>query len=630
MGSDGGKRKKNRGKRRGSKPSGGGKATAMIGTPAELAGKRPSAEPPERASEPVESSEEVALPARPGRTSTRRGTVVMDVDDPESEDRPALLLPAELPAEEIAIRSQRRVDASPSRGGKTKSHGSMAPPGEGSDRFSVPQRLSRMSRLSMWAGVGQRTTLVEIAGVTDVLVRVTQTRIPLRGVKFQLAVSAVGGVMLILIVTVALAVGQWRWIPLGLLFLFVTALLTYGTLRQIPRLARRFGELSLPGRAGMWVGIGISGLASTGALVTWGVEEASVRLGRIVLPAIADYVPVPVPASTSSPGAPAAVTPARQGMTKRWAGHIWVSPGVLFMPTAFHSEDGTFDLILHFHGNTELVKDSVEATGINALVHISNLGLGSHPYQERFAISGTLEAVVGKIEEKATDRLGRPMKARRIAFMSWSAGYGALLSLLNQPKIFDRVDAILVTDGIHSGFVPDSGRMVALAGIAPFVRFAKEAQAGRKLMVVTHSQIHTYEYSSSTESADAILKELGIERVKVDASTSPPQATFESAINSFPRDSRAWLQALTAAHAGNFHLYGYSGRDKPDHIAHLAQLSVTVLPELAERWAAPPTDQPPTDQPPAPTAEPATTAGPSPTAAPVPTSAPAPTAAPTG
>jgi hypothetical protein len=639
MSSEGGKRKKGGGKssRRGSKPAGGGKATAMIGTPSELAGKKPASEPsssadPAKDDEAVEESHEVSLPSRPGRTSTRQGTLI--VEDPESEDRPALLLPSELSAEETAIRSQRRQSATPPRGGKTKSHGSL-PGGEGSDRFSVPQRMSRVSRLSMWAGVGQRTTLVEIAGVTDVLVRVTQVKIPLRGLRFQLAVSAVVGVFLVLMVTVSLSLGNWRWIPLGMLFLFVTALLTYATLRQVPRLARRFGELSLPGRAGMWVGIGLSALASTGALVTWGVEQAGIRVGRIVLPAIAPYVPVPLPAATGDPEKPVAIAAASHGISKRWEGHLWVSPGVLFMPPSFHSDDGYFDLVLHFHGNTELVKDSIGEAGMNVLVHISNLGLGSHPYQDRFAMAGRLEALLGKIEEKASDKLGRPMKVRRIALMSWSAGYGALLSLLNQPKVFERVDAVLVADGIHSGFVPGGGRAVEPAGIAPFVRYAKEAVAGRRLMVITHSEISTYEYSSSSESADAILAALGLTRTKLTDADSPPEVTFESAVTAFPARERRWLSARSAAHAGNFHLYGYAGRDKPDHIAHLAQIAVTLLPELKKRWATVPEGLPeplPAEEPsgaPPSTAAPRSTAAPPATAAPTaPTAAPTPTAAP--
>ena len=497
-------------------------------------------------------------------------------DDPESRDRKAVLLPPELSAEETAARSD---EARRTRGRRVRRDGT---PVDGSERLSTPQRPSRLSRLSTWAGVGQRTTLVEIAGVTDTLMRSTRARIPLSGLRFQLTISAAAGALLLMLVSIALTVGNWRLIPVGALFTLVTVMLAYGAMRQMPRVARRFGELSLPGRAGMWVALFLSAVASVGAGVTWTMTRATVGLSHIVLPIIAPYVPLPAAVS-----ARAKATPAPPKLVqRRWKGHLWVSPGLLFMPPSFHSEDGRFDLLLHFHGNPELVRDSVAASQLNALLHVSNLGNGSQPYQARFDAPSAFDALIGKIEEKTSQRLGTPgMKVRRIALMSWSAGYGGLLTLLNQPKVFERIDAVLVTDGIHGGFLPDRGREVDPGSIAPFVHYAQEAVAGHRLMVITHSAIRTTDFFSSTESADAIVQALGLERTPV--AESPAEVAFPSAVTAFPARDRRWLQGRSVVHAGDFHLYGYAGTEKADHIAHLAQLSVTVLPALAERWREP-------------------------------------------
>jgi hypothetical protein len=279
-------------------------------------------------------------------------------------------------------------------------------------------------------------------------------------------------------------------------------------------------------------------------------------------------------------------------MPGRWTGHIWVNPGSLFMPPGFHSEDGSMDVILHFHGNPELVAESLAAANVNALVLVINMGLGSMAYRSPFAVGGMLDSMLNTIEAKTSAQIGRPMRVRRVALMSWSAGFGAVQSLLEQPGVMDRVDALLVADGIHPGYLP-GGHEVDPAGIAPFVKFAKEAQAGRKLMAITHSEIPTYDYASSTESSEAILKELGI--TSAPSSDSPPPASFQSAADAFPARSIAWLQARSVAHDGNFFVWGYAGKDKPDHIAHLAQLSVTLLPPLAARWTQPP-EAPPTAQ----------------------------------
>ncbi len=194
--------------------------------------------------------------------------------------------------------------------------------------------------------------------------------------------------------------------------------------------------------------------------------------------------------------------------------------------------------------------------------------------------------------ERHTTKLGLPkgLKARRVALASWSAGYGAIHSLLLDPDHVDRTDAILILDGIHGGFRPNTKRDVDPTTIAPFLKFAKKAVAGEKLMMITHSRVRTLKYTSTTQAADAMLEALDIERETVELSRSPPEVKFKAAVNAFPWDKRRWLQARTEGHAGNFHVFGYDGHTEEDHIAHLAQMSVTVLPPLVERWKNQPSD----------------------------------------
>lgn len=103
-------------------------------------------------------------------------------------------------------------------------------------------------------------------------------------------------------------------------------------------------------------------------------------------------------------------------------------------------------------------------------------------------------------------------------------------------------------------------------------------------MMITHSAINTADYCSSTESADALLATLGLQRTNVDPATSPLPPAFKTAVDAFPESERRWLTMQTVAHEGNFYLYGCTGIGMGDHIAHLAQMSVTVLPELEKRW----------------------------------------------
>lgn len=498
-------------------------------------------------------------------------------EEPRSEDREALMLPPDLSDEEREVRSKRSDEIARDSPEVKRRPVSVPPPGH--------DRPSRRSRLSSWAGVGQRTSLAEIADRSGGLARLTIERLTRTRFAYRTVVAVMASSLVLLVVALGVSLGQWRFIPIGLLFLNLAATLGYHMMHSLlPRLARRFGEVALPGRAGMYLALFASAVVSVAGLLTWGVSKTSAVVGRAVIPRIAAYVPIPVATVEASPAPPPATAePAPKLIVRQWHGHLWVKPGLLFMPSSFQPEDGKFDVILHFHGNTELVQKSVEEAKLNALVHITNFA-GSEAYQERLAIPGTFDEIIAKIEKRASEQAGTELKVRRVALSSWSAGYGALHSLLNDESVFSRIDAVLVLDGIHGGFVPDGTRTVHPSVVAPFVKFAKEATAGKRLMVITHSAIETADYASSTETASAILAAVGANREPVDASQSPPPMEFREAVEAFPIREVKWLKIQSKGELGDLHVFGYTGQDKSDHIAHLAQMSVTVLPWLKRRW----------------------------------------------
>src|SRR5690606_36386503 len=55
---------------------------------------------------------------------------------------------------------------------------------------------------------------------------------------------------------------------------------------------------------------------------------------------------------------------------------VSVSRGILYIPPAFKSPDGQFDLLMFFHGNTKLVEESVDVSKLNAVLYTMNLGIG--------------------------------------------------------------------------------------------------------------------------------------------------------------------------------------------------------------------------------------------------------------
>ena len=75
----------------------------------------------------------------------------------------------------------------------------------------------------------------------------------------------------------------------------------------------------------------------------------------------------------------------------------------------------------------------------------------------------------------------------------------------------ERVDPVLLADGLHGAFKPGGHHVVEEAHMAPFVRFATLAASGERLMAITHSGIETSPtYVSTTETAAYLERTLEV------------------------------------------------------------------------------------------------------------------------
>jgi hypothetical protein len=260
-----------------------------------------------------------------------------------------------------------------------------------------------------------------------------------------------------------------------------------------------------------------------------------------------------------------------------------VAGGVLTLPPAFRSDDGAYDLLIHFHGNTELVEESVFLSGLNAVVLIMNLGTGSGPYEDRFGNPMSLPEVLERTQTTMEKRGLAHASLRRLALSAWSAGYGAVLKVLEQPALAAKVDAVLLLDGIHVGYQPNTHDLI-LARLAPFEHFAREAVEGRRLFSITHSQITPPNgiYAGTRETTDALLHAVGVTRSPYgDHVEMPVLHTLEGVM---AKKLQVPLEPETVAHRGALTVRGYAGERPENHMAHLTHMAVTVLPELIAWW----------------------------------------------
>jgi hypothetical protein len=220
------------------------------------------------------------------------------------------------------------------------------------------------------------------------------------------------------------------------------------------------------------------------------------------------------------------------------------------------ADNGDFDLVLHFHGDDLARRELIESQQPFVLYALT-LDL-NESYATPFAGSKFMGQIVAAIESMLGAKRGGQAHARHIGLSAWSAGYMAVLSILGQPEA-QRVDAVVLSDGLHG----ERGHLDAQ--VAPFVTYAKRAEAGERFFLVTHSSIDPPTFASTTESVHFLLSALG-ER---------PQLV--------KRDDRYGLELVEYFSRGDFHVRGYAGNDKADHCAQVTLLRDAYA-AIGRRW----------------------------------------------
>jgi hypothetical protein len=255
--------------------------------------------------------------------------------------------------------------------------------------------------------------------------------------------------------------------------------------------------------------------------------------------------------------------------------------GLLLFPPSFASADGRYDLVIHFNGNTDLVEESYGHAGVNAVVMILNLGVGSGLYEDRFADPAAFSLILDRVQSVMEQRGLRNPRLGRIAVSAWSSGYGGVIKLLQQPSIADRIDAVVLFDAIHCGIDAYTKQLKA-DQIEPIRAYARRAAEGRVLLAITHSEIETYGYLNAGKTTDVVLQTVGVSRTRTSA--GQPMPDLKSMVGVLPKALMLPLPPRSEAHRGGLHVRGYGGNGPVTHMLHLVQMSKTALPFLVERW----------------------------------------------
>jgi hypothetical protein len=222
--------------------------------------------------------------------------------------------------------------------------------------------------------------------------------------------------------------------------------------------------------------------------------------------------------------------------------------------------DGSFRLLVHFHG-AEPVRKALAPEGFDLIIAGVDAGAGSRAYERAFP-PGSFDALVESVEREVAAVNDLPSAhASSIVISSWSAGYGALGSILARPH--PRLEALILLDSLYASYAP-GGREVEPATLRPFLQSAREALTGGPTFFLTHTAIATPGYASTGEVATFFLAQLGLHATPVEP---------------YPGDVR-FLHRI--AEEGHLVIRGYEGADRDAHCSQLhllpSILRDTVLP----------------------------------------------------
>jgi len=221
-----------------------------------------------------------------------------------------------------------------------------------------------------------------------------------------------------------------------------------------------------------------------------------------------------------------------------------LSVGKLFIPAKLAGRK-RLPLVVHFHGAGWVAEVAAARDRCCAGISVQS-GSGSGAYAQQFSDRALFGRLLGEAAQKAGVTFGP------IYLTAWSAGHGAIRSILETPEYYAQVERVLLIDGLHTGYTggkPGPQESTLDAGhLQIFLKFARDAVAGRKTMLITHSEIFPGTFASTTETADWLLAQLGLRR------------------RPLVRWGPMGTQQLSEVRAGRFRLIGYAGNSAPDHV----------------------------------------------------------------
>jgi len=270
--------------------------------------------------------------------------------------------------------------------------------------------------------------------------------------------------------------------------------------------------------------------------------------------------PAPVPSAASQPPPAAQQNPspmvehtrAHRRLTKQSPpGERDPLPlGTLFVPQKL-DRNRPATLLFFFHGGDWLPELAATRRRQVAVITVQ-AGSGSGSYVRLFQDPARFLSLVSAAESAGH------VHFTEIALGGWSAGCGAIRQILLDSASYDRVHRVLCIDGVHTGYTHGTpGPLesdIDTSNLEVWFRFGRDAMAGKKRLIITHSEIFPGTFASTTETSDWLLRQWQL---------SPHPVV---------RFGPMGTQMLSRVSAGGLTVIGFAGNSAPDHVDELQSL----------------------------------------------------------
>jgi hypothetical protein len=225
------------------------------------------------------------------------------------------------------------------------------------------------------------------------------------------------------------------------------------------------------------------------------------------------------------------------------------------------------------------------SAGVNTIIVIAEAGgMASKENTEAFGNKDWINKQLGMIHVALVKKFGDKISLGKLGLGSFSGGYAAVGKILEDPEMKQKVDSVVILDGIHGGErgKPDPTKMKV------WLDYAKEAKENpSKNFVFLYTAVDPGTYASTSDSAYYLTDNLNIQRNPIKGKTY------------------AGVEPASIASAGGFtaiqlydrksdkpgYGYQYYADNRPGSMGHQHVQAAKALPEiwneyLADSWNA--------------------------------------------